>query len=429
MARVHDSITAMDLRAGRLLKEIEKEGLADDTIVFFWADHGQGIPRGKRTLWDTGLRVPLVISFPEKFRHLAPSGPGSASDRLVSLMDLGPTVLSLLGLPVPPGLHGQAFLGRAAAPERDAVFGARDRVDEAAELSRSARDKRFLYIRNFMPDLSWNQPEAFSDQLALRGELARLAADGKLDEAQLSYAGPTKPVEALYDTREDPWQIKNLAADPAFAADLERLRGLLRGWQAETRDLGMIHEWEAARMCRESGGPLAECALDEKRFSSDRALDTAWRVGLPDQAGEFARRLGDPDPTVRYWAAVGLRAAGPEAASAEKALRAAASDGSLSVRVEADGILAKQFGDRAALDDLVALLAGSDEEAAVHAARTVEMLGESARPALPALEAAVAQIKNMYARWSVQGAVARLNGTENPAFQSRAKTADKKKEK
>jgi arylsulfatase A-like enzyme len=428
MARVHDCITAMDQHAGRILAELEKDGLKDDTIIFFWPDHGQGIPRGKRTLWDTGLKIPLVVYFPEKYRHLAPAAPGSTCDRLVTLMDLGPTLLSLLQLPVPPHMQGRAFLGKAAAAPRDHVFGSRDRVDEVLELSRSVRDKRWLYIRNFMPDLSWNQPETYSDQLELRREITKLAAAGKLNAAQLTYAAPTKPVELLYDTDKDPWQIHNLASDPDHRPALERLRKALRDWQTESRDVALIHETEAAKLCEQADRPLVELARDEKHFPLDRVLDTAWRVGLPGETAELACRLSDPNATVRYWAAIGLRAAGRDAAAAKDALQKALADKSSPVSIEAAGILVAQHDDHAALDRLIAILISADENAVVHAARTLQLLGEKARPALPAMQAALPNIKAMYARWAIQGAITTLTGTENPVFKPRAKAAPKKKQ-
>lgn len=426
MARVHDCITAVDKRAGRILAELERDGLKDDTIVFFWPDHGQGIPRGKRTLWDTGLKIPLVVYFPEKYRHLAPAAPGSSCDRFVTLMDLGPTLLSVLELPIPPHMQGRAFLGKAAAAPRNYVFGARDRVDEVLELSRSVRDKRYLYIRNFMPDLSWNQPETFSDQLELRREITQLAAAGKLNAAQLTYAGPSKPAELLYDTDQDPWQIHNLANDPGRRPVLERLRKVLRDWQAESRDVALIHETEAAKLCAQTGRSLVELARDEKHFPLERVLDTAWRVGLPGEVGNLTRRLSDPNATVRYWAAIGLRAAGRDAAAAKDALQKALADESSPVSIEAAGILVAQHHDRAALDHLAAALSTNDENAVVHAARTLQLLGGKARPALPAMQAALPKTQNMFARWAIQGAIANLTGTDNPVFAPRAKKGSKR---
>jgi arylsulfatase A-like enzyme len=422
MARVHDCITAMDQHVGRLLKELAEAGLRDNTIIVFWPDHGQGIPRGKRTLWDTGLKIPLVVWLPEKYRGLAPAAPGGTCDRLVSLMDLGPTMLSILGLPIPPHMQGRAFLGPAAGAPRDYIFGARDRVDEVNEVSRSVRDARFLYIHNFMPNLSWAQPETYSDQLELRREITRLAAAGKLNAAQLTYAGPRKAVEELYDTDKDPWQITNLATDPAHKQDLERLRKALRDWQLETRDLGMLHETQAGKFCERSGKSLIETMSDTNRFSLERVFDTAWRVGLPDQTAEFAKRLTTSGPTVKYWAAIGLRVAGHDAAGmAKDALQKALADEALAVRIEAAGILVAQFEDRAALDQIAAVLTSDDENAQVHAARTLQMLGEKARPALPALQAALPKIKNMFARWGVQNAIFGLTGAENTIFQQKAK--------
>ncbi|MCU0979804.1 MAG: sulfatase, partial [Pirellulaceae bacterium] len=249
LARYYDCVTAMDKEVGRILDELAADGLAEDTIVFFYGDNGRGLPRGKRTLYDTGLREPLIIRFPQKYQHLAPAAPGQTVDRLVSFVDFAPTVLSLTGLPPPPHMQGVAFLGPHAGPPRDAVYGARDRVDEAYDLARSVRDRRYLYIRNYAPHLSWNQPEGFSDNAPMRQEITRLAAGGKLNTAQLAYAGPCKPLEELYDTAADPHQVHNLAASPEHREVLERMRQLHRQGVLETRDLGFLPEAEVWQRC------------------------------------------------------------------------------------------------------------------------------------------------------------------------------------
>ncbi len=341
---------------------------------------------------------------------------------MVSLIDLGPTLLSLLELPVPAHMQGRAFLGKASAAPREYVFGARDRVDEVLELSRSVHDARYLYLRNYMPDLSWNQPESFSDQLELRREITRLAAAGKLNASQLTYAGPSKPIEALYDTEKDPWQMQNLADDSALRPVLERMRKALRDWQIETRDLGFIHEWQAEKLCA-TRLPLSQAARSDKDYPLERVLDTADRVGRPGQVQEFIRRLSDADPTVRYWAAIGLRASGKEADPGKDALHKALADESIPVRVEAAGVLVAQFGDSEALEVLTKLLKDPSYVAATHAARTLQLLGEKARPALPAMQQALAANPQPYVQRSLSEAM-RAFGLEADSLK---RTGKKKK--
>lgn len=413
MARVHDCITAMDKRAGEILGQLKQDGLAEDTIVFFWPDHGQGIPRGKRLLWDTGLKIPLLVYFPEKYRHLAPSAPGTTSDRMVCLLDLGPTLLSLLELPIPAYMQGQAFMGKAAAAPRQYVYGARDRVDEALEVSRSVRDNRYLYVRHFMPDLSCNQAEAFSDQLGLRREITQLARDGKLNADQLTYAGPAKPPEALYDIQNDPWQLHNLAEQPELRPVLARLQQALRGWQTETRDLGLLHEWQAEQMCA-GGKSVFEAAQSDTAYPFARVLDTAERVGHKDQLPEFVRRLADADPTVRYWAMLGLRANAGGLESAHDAIRKALDDAALSVQIEAAGILVREWNDLDGLAKLTALLRSNDDTVRLYAARTLQLLGEKARPAIPVMQEALAKKPTMFLQFSLKAALEALGVPTKP---------------
>ena len=214
LARCADCITFMDKEVADLLKELDDDGLANDTIVFFYADGGMGNPRGKRTNYDAGLRVPLLIRCPEKFRHLAPAKAGQTMDRLVSFVDFAPTVLSLAGVPAPAYMQGRVFLGPKAGAPRKYVFGQADRVDDLMDLSRAVHDGRWLYIRNYKPHLSHMQPEGYSDQALMRREMFQLASAGKLNAAQWTYAAPTKPLEELYDSVADPNNIHNLAADP-----------------------------------------------------------------------------------------------------------------------------------------------------------------------------------------------------------------------
>ena len=202
---------------------MEEDGLKEETIVFFYSDHGSGLPRHKRALLDSGMRIPLLVHIPERWRDWAPEMPGGETDRLVSFEDFGPTVLSLTGQPVPQYMRGTPFLGPATAKPRAFVYGHRDRVDEAIDMSRSVRGPRFLYIRNYMPHLGYNQPTAWPDQGEIRHEFYRLASQKKMTPAQWHFAGPTRPPEELYDCVADPQNLNNLAGKQEYQDQLRRM--------------------------------------------------------------------------------------------------------------------------------------------------------------------------------------------------------------
>ncbi len=420
VARYYDCITAMDTNVGRILKELQDDGLADDTIVFFYSDHGAGLPRHKRLVLDSGLHVPLLIRFPKKYRRLAPAAPGETVDQLVSFVDFAPTVLSLAGLPIPEYMQGVAFLGPAAGEPRACVYGHRDRVDEAYDLARSVRDKRYLYIRNYMPHLSYNQPSAYSDQGEIRGEITRLAAEGVLKGPQLAYAGPTRPLEELYDVRKDPQQLHNLAASPEHKTVLDRMRRLHRTWMADSRDVAFLPEVELWR--RSEAATPYQMARETDRYPQKRILEAADLVGRgPDALPRQVELLAGADAACRYWAAVGLNALGPGAAPAADALTKALGDPAPNVRIEAAGALVAMgrpdpYGGVSpkAMPLLIKELADKDANIALHAARTLQLLGNRARPALDALRAAAKDARKrkgplaMFIRFSTDAALKQL---------------------
>jgi arylsulfatase A-like enzyme len=242
LARVYDNIADMDTRVGEILKQLEEDGLADDTIVFYWSDHGDGMPRAKRSLYDSGLRVPLMIRWPKNF---SPSfKPGTVSDQLVSFIDLAPTVLAAAGLDLPVHLQGRVLVGPNASAEREFVFAARDRMDLEYDMMRAARDKRFLYIRNFHPELPYVGFIPYRNQSAIMQEWLRLQAEGTLTGPPSIWMKTSRPPEELYDTTTDPHQINNLAGDPAHRARLVRMRQAVAGWMTQIADQGLINEPE-----------------------------------------------------------------------------------------------------------------------------------------------------------------------------------------
>ncbi len=256
-ARYYDNITAMDYMVADVLKQLEEDGLADNTIVFFWGDHGRGLPRGKRWLYDSGLRVPLIVRWPGNIK------PGTTNDDLVSLFDLGPTALSLAGVPIPAHMQAQAILGPQKKAPRDFAFAHRDRMDESYDMMRSVMGKQFHYIRNFHPDRPYAQYIDYMEEMPTMKEWRRLYKDhmnalnpkyGKaLTNAQLLFMAPQKPPEELYDVTTDPHEINNLANLPQHQATLKQMRAALDKWQKDTKDLGLMPELELRERMRPGG--------------------------------------------------------------------------------------------------------------------------------------------------------------------------------
>jgi N-sulfoglucosamine sulfohydrolase len=244
LARMYDNIADMDSQVGEILRQLDEDGLADNTIVFFWSDHGDGVPRAKRSLYDSGLRVPLMIKCPKRV-NCAPFVPGAVSDELVSLLDLAPTVLALAGVDIPAHMQGRVLLGPNAAAAPAYVFAARDRMDIEYDMMRSARDARFLYIRNFSPELPYAGHIIYRNQSAIMQEWLRLQAEGSLTSGAPSlWMRTSRPAEELYDVRADPHQINDIAANPAHRATLARMRTAIAEWMSRIDDQGLINEPE-----------------------------------------------------------------------------------------------------------------------------------------------------------------------------------------
>lgn len=307
-AQHYDTVTLMDMQAGEILRQLEEDGLAEDTIVWFWSDHGVGLPRAKRWVYDSGIHVPLIIRVPEAYRALAlPDRPqrleaGGVIDDLIAFVDFAPTMLSLAGIRPPRQMQGQAFLGRYRVPARQYVYAARDRMDETYDLIRAVRDKRFKYIRNFMPHLPNAQEIVYAEETPTLQEMRRLHAEGKLNEVQERFFQPSKPVEELYDTESDPHELHNLAGDPRYGHVLERMRRELYRWMEQTGDVGLIPEPELDEMMQPGGkkyqtsAPVIQATRDKRglwkvsmrcvtpgasvvyRTVSDREQSSGWRL-------------------------------------------------------------------------------------------------------------------------------------------------------
>lgn len=316
-AQYYDQITVMDRVVGQRLAELEAAGLADDTIIMTFGDHGAGLPRSKRMPYNSGLQVGLVVYIPPKFQHLGPpeaARPGAESARLVSFVDFAPTLLSLAGVRPPGWMQGKAFLGPHTAPAPEYLFGFRGRMDERYDLMRSARDQRYVYIRNYMPHRPYGQHVGYMFETPTTRVWKRMYDEGKLEPPQRQFWEP-KPTEELYDLQTDRWETVNLAASPAHRATLERMRRALDAHAREVRDVGFMPEYELHR------DELAITPYERGRDASTYDFDRVYAMAqaASDRAVPLSRvrpGLGDRDPIVRYWAATGVLIRGRDAVAA-----------------------------------------------------------------------------------------------------------------
>ncbi|MFM7057190.1 MAG: sulfatase [Planctomycetota bacterium] len=333
LARLADLITVMDEAAGRLLDELSQAGLADNTIVMFWSDHGNGLPRAKRWTYDSGSRVPLIVRVPPALRDRVPTlPPGSRDPRMISLVDLGPTVLNLAGIPVPPSMQGQPFIGPDAHSGHPLIYGARDRLDEREDLVRTVRSRRYRYVRNLMPWYPALQHVEYGERNETLRDIRRLEAENALNPTIRQWLLPRVP-EELYDLETDPWETRNLIADPRLADVAAELREACSRWQRDVRDVHLLLE-----------PLLEEESLQRDRYGLLRTPDGFQRLENLLQAAMGARGnavdADEPDPGVLCWQL--LRAARLEdPAKSVSAFRRAAQHSSPSVRLFAAAGLAR----------------------------------------------------------------------------------------
>ena len=242
IARKYSNIEALDKEVGQLLDQLEADGVLDNSIIFFWSDHGGNLLRQKRAVGNSGLHVPLLIRYPDGYRA------GEIDDRLVSLMDLGPTVMSLLGIKPPQHLDGRAFAGKYEQAPRKLIFGSADRFDESTDMQRSVLDGRYVYVKNFMPELPLIYRNKYREQIPMNAKLIALNQEKKLKGNASYIFMDTKPLEEFYDLQNDPYEVHNLAKDPNYATKIKGYRKALKDWQLEIEDKGFVPEHDLIEM-------------------------------------------------------------------------------------------------------------------------------------------------------------------------------------
>ena len=340
-AQYYDKVTEMDTLVGKNLKEIEVAGLADDTIIFYYGDHGSGMPRSKRWPFNSGLHVPLIVHIPEKYSHLRPDDykTGGQTDRLVSFVDLAPTLLSLIGVQPAEWMQGHAFAGKFTSDPQPFIYGYRGRMDERYDMVRSVRDQRYVYIRNYMPHKIYGQYIDYMFQTPTTRIWKQRFDANQLNAAQRKF-WERKPAEELYDLQTDPDEVNNLAESQKHQAIKAQLRAAQQKLAVDIRDIGFLPEVEFHARA-EGSTPYEVGHSDSYRLKEIMAAAEAATLTKAGDEKELVKYLASDDSAVRYWGAIGFLVR--KSAGARDALHKALRDKAPAVRLTAAQALA-QFG-------------------------------------------------------------------------------------
>ena len=387
-ALYEDAVENMDKRVGLALATLKKAGLEDDTIVIFCTDHGGVMPRSKHFTYESGLHSPLIIRIPEKYKNLWPAEkPGMPVDRMLSFIDMPKTWLSLSQAKIPDIMQGKIFLGPQTEPEPKYSFGYRGRMDERYDETRVARDKRFIYIKNYLPYVKWGQHLTYLWNMAAMQAWENYFKAGKSDDITGLFF-KTKPwVEELYDCEHDSDCVTNLSMSQAYQPVLERMRKALTDWQLNIRDPGLLPESEMLRRAAENKTTIYQMVRDPKLYNLPAYL-TAADVALAKSESNLktlTAYLSDPDSAIRYWGVCGLVMEDKLDSVAVKALKGCLNDESHDVRTMAAWALIKS-GDKKDGQECLIQLLHQESYATLRVLNVIDWMGVDTAPYLPAIK-------------------------------------------
>jgi N-sulfoglucosamine sulfohydrolase len=384
-AQYYDKVETMDQQVGALLKELKDQGLADNTIVFYYADNGGVLPRSKRFLFESGLHVPLIVRVPQKYKQLIKEKAGVATDRIVTFLDFAPTILSVAGIAPPKQMQGTAFLGSFTGTEQRYGYSFRGRMDERIDLSRTVRDKKYRYVRNYLPHLIYGQhlhylwlaPSTRSWEAAFK--------TGGLNAIQSAFWNE-KPAEELYDVSTDPDNVKNLAGSRAYDSILVRLRKANNDWIISIKDIGFIPEAILYELAK--AGPLME-QIDYSKLP--RIVESATLASSRNakDLSILISRADDADPSVRYWVSIGCSVMSSESSRYTSQLKKLLHDKEGAVRVAAAEALYRIGEKEIGLNGLTAALGHPHTFVRVQAMNVLQYLGQGAWPAMASIKSLI----------------------------------------
>lgn len=383
-AHMYDLISVFDQGVGDLIQQLKDDGKLDNTIIFIFSDHGFGLLRYKRWMYNSGIRVPFVLYVPEKYKSLVSNLTAHKPDQMVGFVDFAPTVLKLTGVEPPPGMEGHNFLGKDATPNQY-IFGYRDRADDCYDMSRLIYNGKYEYIRNFMPHKPYIQNAIiFNEGKAGNEEMFRVKAEGKLPPEAGDMFKP-KPVEELYNLEVDPFELDNLIGNPGMSQITGELREKLHGWMVKYKDTGLLNEGEMI-VKAEGKGSVYEMTHDSSTFNAAKILEAAELTGKINHIQDLDPYLKSGDSGVRYWALVAMDGYTGDISSRKNILIKMLQDSSPVVRTLAAEILIKHFNDTAALATLKEIVQSDIPQVALQAAISIRNIGDKAKPLVPFIQ-------------------------------------------
>ncbi len=305
LARVYNSLSLTDKRIGELLAKLKASGLMDSTIIIFYGDHGEGIPRGKTNGISFSFRVPFVVWFPKMYEHLSPWGNKAISEELVDFSDLAPTMISLAGGIAPAHLTGRAFLGRNRKTAPQYLILSSDRSDNGPDLVRAVTDGRYFYARNFLPYMPELRYIRYMEVGAIKQIMRHDFEKGVLNPLQKSLFEP-RPPEFLFDTKSDPWETQNLVDEKEQQSRLKRMRAALQKELIDKKDIMLLPEGEMADISKTTT-PYAY-RLKTFDYPVEAIYEAASLSGFRTRHAlkQQLSLSGSPNKLIRYWAVTGM---------------------------------------------------------------------------------------------------------------------------
>lgn len=383
-AKYHDSVSNMDNAIGLALAELEKLGLAENTIVIYCSDHGGVLPRSKRFLFDSGIHCPLIIKIPEKLKHLYPADqPGTKIDRLVSFVDMPKTWLSITNSEIPSTMQGKVFLGENTETEQDYHFAFRGRMDERNDNQRAVRDKQFLYIRNYMPYAPWGQHLDYLWKMKATQAWEAHTKAGKGNVITDLFFSPKPYTEELYDTKNDPDNINNLINSPEHVEVIKRMSIALTGWQKEIHDSGLLPEADLVKRAADNNTTIYELVRNRDLYDINAYLemsDLALQKN-PINLPRFINALKSSDAGVRYWGIVGCFLLDQSSLPAKELITSLLKDDSHEVKAMTAWLTINLGETQLGLDTLSDMLTGGSY-ATLKILNILDWLGDAAKPTL-----------------------------------------------